>query len=90
MSAPQQQPSSWRDVYTLVRDTRDDVLREMAEVKDEVAGLRAKVDTHLLEHAATGGRAAQRLALVSSIRLFIATILPIPATILAVLALVKS
>lgn len=61
MAGDAPQPTSWRDVYALVRDTRLDILTEVGEAKTEVAGLRAKIDTHLLEHATTNGvRAGER------------------------------
>lgn len=47
--APEADPKSWRDVYTLVRDAREDVLSEVRTVK-------AQMDTHLLEHASAKGR----------------------------------
>lgn len=37
-------PSSWRDVYTLVRDTRDDVLAAVATVDGKVMALDSRVD----------------------------------------------
>lgn len=76
-------PRSWRDVYALVRDTRTDVLAEVGEVK-------AKVDTHLLAHAQKDGAAAERQRMAGGARSFILTMLPIPASILAVLAVIRS
>lgn len=42
-------------MYALVRDTRHDVLREVGEVKTDLASVSAKVDQHLLEHAVSKG-----------------------------------
>lgn len=82
----EQQPSSWRAVYDLVRDTRADILREVAETKDEVAGLRARFDTHMLEHATKRGRGEAW----ATARVFVTTVLPIPAAVLAMIALVRT
>lgn len=65
-------PSGWRDVYTLVRDTREDLT-------NEIRGIGAKLDTHLLEHAITKGKQAQTDRLFGIARSSIAVIISIGA-----------
>lgn len=43
MGTPDQSPSSWRDVYQLVRDTREDVLGAVAVVDGKVTALGDRV-----------------------------------------------
>lgn len=40
----------WSAVYALVRDSRLDLLKEVAAVSENVDGLKGKIDTHLLAH----------------------------------------
>lgn len=89
MDEPVTPPTSWRAVYDLVRDTRSDILTEVSEVKDEVKGLTARFDTHMLEHAVEKGQRNQRSVFMASIRTFISVVVPIPAAILALLAMVR-
>lgn len=72
-------PSSWRDVYTLVRDTRKDLMAEVQGLGTEVAGLGAKVDTHLLEHAISKGQRQQTDRIFGIARSSLAVIISIGA-----------
>lgn len=76
-------PRSWRDVYALVRDSNQDVL-------NEVRGVAAKVDTHLLAHAQHDGAEKERQRLTGGLRSFILTVFPIPAFLAALVALIRS
>ena len=70
------QPRGWRDVYALVRDTRSDVLEAVATVD-------AKVDDHLADHKNSRGQNW------TNARVLIQTVLPFPAAILAIIALLR-
>lgn len=72
-------PSSWRDVYTLVRDTREDLAAQIANVSTDVKGVGAKVDTHLLEHATSKGKREQTDRIFGIARSSIAVIISVGA-----------
>jgi len=79
MGDPSETPKGWRDTYDLVKDTRDELLAE-------IVPLRESFNTHLIQHAEARGRAS----MWGSLRTFISTALPIPATILALIALLTA
>ncbi len=93
-------PRGWQAVYALVQDSEVRVSRQIGSVSDEVKGIKAALDTHLLGHAVNEAASVERVRLAAMavaaranrlgrIRTFIATVLPIPAAILALLATIK-
>lgn len=87
--APDGSPNSWRDVYSLVRDTRLDVLAEVNAVRTDVTAIRASHDKHMLEHAEMAGSKKAQSLRITAVRTFITTVLPVPAMLLAILALLQ-
>ncbi len=61
MTLPDTNPSSWRDVYALVRDSRADVLDAVGEVNDRVDILTIKFADHQVTHATDAALVAGRV-----------------------------
>lgn len=76
-------PSSWRDVYALVRDTRTDVLGAVGEVDTKVTDLRVRVDAIEVARATESGRRAGRDAVFGVARTTIAIALSVGALLLS-------
>lgn len=63
-------------------------IREMVvETHKDVKALNEKFGLHLIDHAAAEGRSAGRASVWAGFRTFTASVLPIPAAILAAAAL---
>lgn len=77
--APNTEPTGWSAVYALVRDTREDLAAQIANVALDVKGVGAKVDTHLLEHAQSKGKQLQTDRIFGIARSSLAVIISIGA-----------
>lgn len=93
-------PRGWQAVYQLVQDAELRTLKRIEEVGSDVKGLAATMDTHLLGHAVSEATNMERVRLAAEaatrrstnlgrVRTFIATVLPIPAAILALITAMK-
>ena len=87
-------PTGWQAVYQLVVDAEARTMKRINEVDENVSGIKAAMDTHLLGHAISDAAsiervkiaaelAAKRATSLGRVRTFIATVLPIPAAIVA-------
>lgn len=78
-------PSSWRDVYALVRDTRADILEEVAKLATQLTDHSSRIETLEGERA---NRASVRGAVRVSVqngRTLLLTVVAIAAFLLSLL-----
>lgn len=90
----------WQAVYQLVQDSERRVLMQVGAVSEDVKGIKATMDTHLLGHAVSESanaervriaaeQAARRATNLSRVQKLVATTLPVPAAIVAILTAIK-
>ncbi len=87
--APDTNPSSWRDVYALVRDSRSDVLEAVEEVGGRVDILTIRFNNHEVTHAREYGADSMRTSIFGIARSTIALAVSVVSAAVAVVAVVS-
>jgi hypothetical protein len=81
-------PTSWRDTYALVRDTREDVLAAVNRVNTKVDHLTQRVNAIEVARAAASGQSAGEARIAGIARSSIALVLSVISAATALIAVV--